>query len=113
MRQTRNTLHFNIGDLTEESQEMFAESELDQIKTLVKEKEIKSICFNFIHENTYRCFLNMPIRKLGYDSFFQRYNDDKGLAVFLLRDKKAIQVDNNHMGAYNRSAYMKLMQGLF
>ncbi|XP_060556967.1 uncharacterized protein LOC132717496 [Ruditapes philippinarum] len=110
-RETPDTLHFNVEGLSEDIQALFAERELEDIKIKVKQHVIKNISFNFIHENIYRCHLNMPIRKLGYNSFFQRYNDDKGLAVFFLKTEKEINADEVHIGAYNKGAFAKQAQG--
>jgi hypothetical protein len=110
-RETPDTLHFNAEGFSEDIQALFAERELEDIKMKVKQRVIKNITFNFIHENIYRCHLNMPIRKLGYNSFFQRYNDDKGLAVFFLKTEKEVNTDKGNIGAYYKGAYAKLARG--
>ncbi|XP_045176069.2 uncharacterized protein LOC123536745 [Mercenaria mercenaria] len=105
--QTHHRLHYNLEELTEKLQKFFVEKLLEQMKVLVKENETIRISFNFVNENVFRCHLNMPIRKLGFKSFFKRYNDDRGLAVFSLKSGRDVPVDNSNTGSYNRMAYIK------
>lgn len=89
--ETANRVHVNLEDLSPHLQSVFAKSYLDEIKQTVTVKGINAITFNNITEDVFRYCLNMPIRKLGFFSHFERYNDDRGVATFT-RQNDAIPV---------------------
>ncbi|XP_045175522.1 uncharacterized protein LOC123536413 [Mercenaria mercenaria] len=105
-------LHFNVEELNENLQKDYIDRQLEQMKKIVEDNEIRSITFNCIKESIFRSQLNMPIRKLGFESSFQRYNDDRGLAIFYMKADQEITMDNSNMGSYNKRAYAKQYYGL-
>lgn len=105
--ETPNKIQVNVEELDKEFQAVFAENYLKTVKKLVDENEITHITFNYLNEDVFRNKLNMPIRKLGYSSSFQRYNDDRGLAVFVTHGSQTTDADSRRIGAYHRMAYTK------
>lgn len=81
--ETPNRIHVNLEELSPEIQTVFVNMYLEELKESLAANDLKSISFNNINEDVFRYHLNMPIRKQNFDSSFQRYNDDKGLASFM------------------------------
>lgn len=85
---------------------MFVDRYLDTLKRYLDSNSVRSLSFNCINEDVFRYQLNMPIRKLGYKSSFERYNNDRGLAVFKLKEHEG-DASPRGTGAYHRLAYTK------
>lgn len=84
--ETTKSIHVNVVELTPELQIVFAKKLLEEYKELLEENDIKSVSFNNINEDVFRYHLNMPLRRHNFVSSFQRYNGDKGLAIFTRKE---------------------------
>lgn len=84
--ETSKMIHVNVEELTLQLQTEFVKTYLEELKKFLAENDISYISFNNIYEDVFRYHLNMPIRKYNFVSSFQRYIDDKGLAVFTKKD---------------------------
>lgn len=107
LTETTNRLHVNVEELDRELQAAFVEKYLETFKKHVDCNEVLSISFNYINENVFRSQLNMPIRNLGFISSFERYNDDRGIAIFKAKSHQLEDVDSRRIGSYHRMAYTK------
>lgn len=105
--ETTDRLHVNVEELNKDLQAAFVEKYLEIFKKHVDGSEVLSISFNFVNEDVFRSQLNMPIRKLGFTSSFERYNDDRGIAIFKAKSHQLEDVDSRRIGAFHRRAYTK------
>lgn len=105
--ETPNNIHINVEKLSEELQNIFIDNYIERIRTLVTYKEIVNISFNFVNEDVFRRKLYIPIRKLGFISSFQRYNDNRGLAHFKRKSNYGQDTETRRIGSFNRMAYTK------
>lgn len=75
-------LHLNLEDVPTSLQAPFVQYYMKDLEEEINEHGLDVIQFNNVNEEVWRYNLNMVIRKLGYSSYFSRYNHDKGQAVF-------------------------------
>ncbi|KAL3842839.1 hypothetical protein ACJMK2_020822 [Sinanodonta woodiana] len=73
-----------FGDVPHDTQQLS-----EAITTLVEPSLPATVRFSHILESMYIGGVKTRMSRLGYDSYFQRYNDDHGIAVF---QKKKEQV---------------------
>ena len=79
---TRNRHHVNLEDLPVQLHNTFIKYYVKQLTEKGESKLSKLIQINNISEDAFRYFLNTPIKRLGYNSVFTRYNCERGLAIF-------------------------------
>lgn len=77
-----NKLHLNMENVPVSLQGPFVDFYLKDLQTEIEENELLRISFNFVNEEVFRYNLNMAVRKLGFKSYFSRYNHGEGVAVF-------------------------------
>ena len=82
-----SSLHLSFEDLPVALQSLFVKHYMNDLENEIKEHGWNRIELNNLNEEVYRYHVNMPIRKIGYASYYSRYNHDKGLAVFEKRQQ--------------------------
>ena len=75
-------MSFDLDNVSIDLQEAFFDKHLPEIARAIAKEHIEKITFNNLSESVFRYRLNMQLRKLGATSEFQRYNHDRGLAIF-------------------------------